>query len=158
MVEPKVLRELQELFSRPEIPIDVRTSIADELGKRQYLPAKELLMEALTDSNSNMRSACIRALGIEMEVAEAAPILVEILLNDEFEHVRIDAAYGLGALRYRQALPALKQVILDEKYDITLRGAAYEAVLSILGKEQEENPAESFGKPPIIDWDLVYRL
>src|SRR5208337_186718 len=99
MVEPKVLRELQELFSRPEIPIDVRTSIADELGKRQYLPAKELLMEALTDSNSNMRSACIRALGIEMEVAEAAPILVEILLNDEFEHVRIDAAYGLGALR-----------------------------------------------------------
>lgn len=158
MVEPKVLRELLELLNRPEIPIDVRTVIADELGKRQYMPAKKLLLEGLTDSNSNMRSACIRALGIEMEIQEAAPTLVEILLNDEFEHVRIDAAYGLGALRYKRALPVLKQIILDEKYDVTLREAAYEAVLSILGKEPDEDPTESIGKPVNIDWDLVHKL
>ncbi len=158
MVEPKILRELLELFGRPEIPVDVRSSIADELGKRQYLPAKDLLMQGLSDLDSNMRSACIRALGIDMEIREAAPALMEILLNDEYEHVKIDAAYGLGAIRYKQALPALKQIILDDKYDMTLRGAAYEAVLSILGKESEEDPTESIGKPANIDWDLVHKL
>jgi HEAT repeat protein len=121
MIEARILQELLHLLSRPEIPIDVRTTIADELGKRQYVPAKKLLLQGLTDPDSNMRSACIRGLGIEMETREAAPVLLDILLNDEFEHVRIDAAYGLGALRYKPALSALKQVILNNAYDMTLR-------------------------------------
>jgi HEAT repeat protein len=155
MVEPKILRELLNLLNRPEIPTNVRSVIADELGKSRYLPAKEALMLGLNDQDSNMRSACIRALGIEMEVREAAPMLMEILLRDEFEHVRIDAAYGLGALRYKPALPALKVVILDNTYDMTLREAAYDAVLSILGKDEGEFPTDN---PTIIDWDLVNGL
>jgi HEAT repeats len=156
MVEPKILRELLNLLNRPEIPTNVRSVIADELGKSRYLPAKEALMLGLNDQDSNMRSACIRALGIEMEVREAAPILMEILLHDEFENVQIDAAYGLGALRYKGALTALKQVTLDESRDMTVRGAAYEAILSILGRESEEIP--DIGAPAVIDWDLVRSL
>jgi HEAT repeat protein len=158
MVEPKILRELLDLLRRPEIPVDVRSAIADELGKRQYLPAKDFLLQGLTDPDSNMRSACIRALGIDMEIREAAPTLVEILLNDEYEHVKIDAAYGLGSLRYKPAIPALKAVILDERYDMTLREAAYKAVLSILGKEQDGDEIPVIGKPTVIDWDLVHKL
>ena len=155
MVEPKILRELLSLLSRPEIPIDVRSAIADALGSSQYLPAKELLMRGLTDQDSNMRSACIRALGIDMEVREAAPMLIQILLHDEWEHVRIDAAYGLGALRYKEALPALKQVILDGTHDTTLREAAFIAVLEILGRDER---IPSFEEPIEIDWDLVNSL
>ncbi len=158
MIDPRILREMLEFFNRAEVPIRVRASIAEELGERQYLPAREALLAGLSDSDANMRSACIRAVGTDMELCEAGPLLTEILLNDEFEHVRIDAAYGLGALRYKQALPALKEIILDKKYDMTLRSAAYEAVLSILGKEQEESPSESIGKPANIDWDLVHKL
>lgn len=156
MIEPKILRELLDLLRRPEIPVDVRSAIVDVLGQRQYLPAKDLFLQGLTDPDSNMRSACIRALGIDMQIREAAPILIEILLNDEREHVKIDAAYGLGGLRYKDALPALKQVILDDQYDVTLRDAAYRAVLSILGKEKDEFP--TFGVPTVIDWELVRKL
>jgi HEAT repeat protein len=156
MLEPKILRELLNLLSRTEIPINVRSVIADELGRCRYLPAKELLILGLNDADSNMRSACIRALGIEMEVREAAPTLMEILLHDEFEHVQIDAAYALGALRYKLALPALKQVTLDESRDMTVREAAYEAILSILGRDEEEIP--SIGASTDIDWDLVRSL
>ena len=112
MIDPRILREMLEFFNRAEVPIRVRASIAEELGERQYLPAREALLAGLSDSDANMRSACIRAVGTDMELCEAGPLLTEILLNDEFEHVRIDAAYGLGALRYKQALPALKEIIL----------------------------------------------
>lgn len=156
MAEPKILRELLGLLGRSEIPVEVRSVVADELGKHRYLPAKDLLMQGLTDANANMRSACIRALGIEMEVREAAPLLVEILLHDEFEHVQIDAAYGLGALRYKPALAALKEATLDESRDMTTRGAAYEAILSILDRESDEIP--DFGAPTVIDWDFVRDL
>jgi len=156
MVEPKILRELTDLLARPEIPVDVRTAIVDELGSRQYLPAKELLLQGLIDSDSNMRSACIRALGMGMEVREAAPVFVDILLHDEFEHVQIDAAYGLGALHYKPALPALKEAILDEGRDITTREAAYKAVLSILDRDSEE--IAGFDAPTVIDWDFVNKL
>lgn len=156
MVEHRILQELLELLRRPEIPINVRTAIADELGNRQYLPAKNLLLQGLTDADSNMRSTCIRAVSFGLELREAAPTLIEILLNEEYEHVRIDAAYGLGTLRYKQALPSLKQVILDDALHMTLREAAYEAVLSILGKDTEEVP--EIGKPTVIDWGLVHSL
>ena len=86
------------------------------------------------------------------------PALVEILLHDDFEFVRMAAASGLGAIRYKPALPALKEVILEDKYDMTLREAAYEALLAILGKDQDEFPAESFDRKTAIDWDLVRRV
>src|SRR6266566_3185324 len=151
MIDPKILRDLLDLLGRPEIPINVRTSIATELGQHHYLPAKELLIAGLHDPDSNMRSACITALSIDMQLKEVAPHLVEILLEDEFENVRIDAAYGLGALRYKTALPSLKLVIQDESLDMSLRGSAFKAVLSILGREQDD-PPELWGKPVDIDW------
>src|SRR5262249_47545551 len=146
---------LLTLFGRPEIPVNVRSAIADELGTSGYLPAKNLLMQGLSNKDSSMRSACIRALGIEMEVREAASLLVAILLYDEYEHVKIDAAYGLGALRYKPGLPA-QQVILEAEHDVTLRDAAYKAVLSILGKEDAED--QHVGKAIDIDWDFVHGL
>ena len=91
-----------------------------------------------------------------MEVMEAAPALLDILLHDEFEHVQIDAAYVLGALRYRPALPSLKEVILDENRDMTTREAVYEAVMSILDKERDEISSDEASTT--IDWDFVNKL
>src|SRR6266576_3954419 len=60
--------KMLEFFNRAEVPIRVRASIAEELGERQYLPAREALLAGLSDSDANMRSACIRAVGTDMEL------------------------------------------------------------------------------------------
>lgn len=158
MIEPRILRELLTLFQREDIPVTVRTSIAQVLGEASYTPAKGVLIKALTYPDASMRSSCINALANDWELAEVGPALVEILLHDDFEFVRMAAASGLGAIRYKPALPALKEVILEDKYDMTLREAAYEALLAILGKDQDEFPAESFDRKTAIDWDLVRRV
>lgn len=158
MIEPRILRELLALFQREDIPVTVRTSIAQVLGETSYIPAKEALLAGLTHPDASMRSSCINALANDWELGEVGPALVEILLHDDFEFVRMAAASGLGAIRYKQALPALKEVILKDKYDMTLREAAYEGLLAILGKDQDVFPAESFDKKTTIDWDLVRRV
>ena len=89
---------------------------------------------------------------------EIGTVFVLFGFDDDFEFVRMAAASGLGALRYEPALPALKEVILADKYDMTLREAAYEGLLAILGKDQDEFPAESFNRKTIIDWDLVRKI
>jgi HEAT repeat protein len=158
MVQPKVLRELLELFKRTDIPDTVRMSVADVLGEARYEPAKEALIAGMTHPDAAMRSSCVKALSTSWELQEIAPRLVDILLNDEFEFVRVDAATGLGAIRYRRALPSLKTVILDESHDMTLREAAYEAVLAILGRKEEDDEIRDFDKATLIDWDLVRSL
>lgn len=158
MTAPSVLRELLELFKRAEIPVQVRASIAEELGEARYLPAKEALLAGLAYPDSAMRCSCIKALANNWELEEVGPFLVDILLKDEFEFVRVNAACGLGAIRYKEALQALKQVILDDSYDMTLRETAYEAVLSILGRVDEDVLETGVDKPTPIDWDLVRNL
>jgi HEAT repeat protein len=155
MIQPAVLRELLQLFERSDIPDTVRMSIADVFGEAHYEPAKDALLVGMAHSDAAIRSSCVKALSTGWELPGIGPLLVDILLNDEFEFVRMDAAAGLGSIRYKPALPALKEVILNEKYHMTLREAAYEAVLSILGRE-DEFPV--IGKPTVIDWDLVQKL
>src|ERR1700686_534949 len=135
MNDEKLLRELLELFLRREIPVGVRAAIANELGQSHYLPAKEALLAGLSDSDAVLRKECIDALANYWKLEEIGPKLIHVLESDEYDFVRMVAADGLGAIRYREALPVLKRVILESTEDESLQETAYESVLSILGKQ-----------------------
>ena len=68
-----------------------------------------------------------------------------------------DAAQGLGAIHYKESLPVLKRIILESDNE-ALREMAYEAVLSILGKDDYDILKEGVDKPTVIDWELVRAL
>jgi HEAT repeat protein len=84
--------------------------------------------------------------------------LIDVLLNDEHEFVRMTAASGLGAIRCQDALPALKWVILNDDFDMTLRESAYESVLQIMGLHDDVEPMEDEDSPIRIDWEFVRNL
>ncbi len=158
MEKEKVLEELFGLFVREEIPAEVRAAIATHFGEQHYLLAKEAVIAGLSDKDSMVRDACIGALANDWQLEEVGPKLIEIMENDPQDFVRMDAAQGLGSIRYTEALPALKRVILESSDDEALRDLAYEAVLSILGKDNYDILEEGVDKPTLIDWELVRSL
>lgn len=158
MTDQTILEELFRLFSRPEMPGGVRSAIASELGQELYYPAKQALVEGLSDEDPIVRDSCIEALANHWELQEIAPRLIKLFEDDEYDFVRMRAAQGLGSLRYREALPVLKRIILDSSKDESLQETAYEAVLSILGKDEYDILKEGVDKPTVIDWDLVRSL
>jgi len=158
MRDEKILEELLRLFIRQETPPGVRAAIAQEFGESRYYPAKEALLEGLTSSDAVIRDACIESLAIRWKLDELGPRLIEILEGDEYDFVRMRAAEGLGAIRYKEALPILKRIILESAHDQALQETAYEAVLSILGKEEDKIIEAGIDKPIVIDWELVHSL
>ena len=157
MKEEKVLEELFGLFVRDEIPAAVRAAIATHFGESQYLLAKEAVLAGLSDKDPMVRDACIGALANDWELEEVGPKLIEIMENDPQDFVRMDAAQGLGAIRYPEALAALKRVILEDDNE-SLREMAYEAVLAILGKDKYDILEDGVDKATVINWDLVRSL
>lgn len=157
MEKEKVLEELFGLFVREDIPAEVRAAIATHFGDCQYLLAKEAVVAGLSDKDPMVRDACIGALTNDWELEEVGPKLIEMMENDPQDFVRMDAAQGLGAIRYTEALPALKRVILEGDNE-PLREMAYEAVLAIVGKDKYDILEEGVNKPTIIDWELVRSL
>lgn len=158
MADENILRELLQLFVRKEIPALIRSAIVREFGEGHYYPAREALFAGLADSEAVVREECIKALANDWTLQEVGPRLVEILENDDYGFVRMTAACGLGSIRYREALPVLKRAILDDKEHESLREIAYEAVLSILGKEEDDILETGVDQPTVIDWDLVRSL
>jgi HEAT repeat protein len=157
MEEERVLEELFGLFVRDEIPAEVRAAIATEFGKRHYLLAKEAMLAGLSDKDSMVRDACIDALANEWKLQEVGPKLIDMLENDDQDFVRMEAAQGLGAIHYKESLPVLKRIILESDNE-ALQEMAYEAVLSILQKDDYNILEEGVDKPTVIDWELVRSL
>lgn len=158
MVSERILAELLEMFCRREIPGGVRSSIASELGLAKYYRAKEAFIEGLSEEDPLVRDRCIEALANHWQFQEVGSRLIELFEGDEYDFVRMRAAAGLGSIRYERALPVLKRVIMDESEDDSLRETAYDAVLSILGKEEDDILETGVDKPTVIDWDLVRSL
>jgi len=157
-MEKDIREELFDLFLRAEIPPEVRAAIATHFGASRYLLAKEAILAGLSDSDPLVRDACIDVLAIEWELEEVGPKLMEIMEGDEQDFVRMRAAQGLGIIRFHEAIPLLKRIILDSDEDDALQAMAYEALLLILGKEDYDALERGVDEPTVIDWELVRSL
>ncbi len=155
-MEKNIQEELFDLFVRAEIPAEVRAAIATHFGASHYLPAKEALIACLSDSEALVRDACVDVLAIEWGLEEVAPKLIKMLENDEQDFVRMRAAQGLGVIRFQEAIPSLKQIILDNEGEDALKAMAYEALLLILGKDEAFE--QGVDEPTVIDWELIRSL
>jgi HEAT repeat protein len=158
MENESVLEELFGLLIREEIPTEVRAAIARHFGEQHYLLAKEAVIAGLSDKDPMVRDASIDALANYWELHEVGPKLIEMVENDPQDFVRMRAAQGLGTIRYTEGLPTLKRVILESSDDEALQETAYEAVLSILGKDEYDILEGGVDKPTVIDWELVHTL
>jgi len=99
-------------------------------------PAVPALIQALGDSDRDVRRAAAEALG-DLGDPQAVPALIQAL-RDDWEAVRRAAAEALGKLGDPQAIPPLIQALGDYWYDV--RFAAAEA-LGKLGDPQAIPPA-----------------
>jgi HEAT repeat protein len=158
MENDSVLEELFHLFVRAEIPPEVRAAIATHFGAIRYLLAKEAILAGLSDNEPLVRDACVDVLANQWQLEEVGPKLVEMMEDDEQDFVRMGAAQGLGAIRYREAIPVLKQIILDSNSEDALQAMAYEALLSILGKDEYDALERGVDEPTVIDLELVRNL
>lgn len=157
-MEKDIREELFGLFVRADIPPEVRAAIATHFGGSRYLLSKEAILAGLSDSDPLVRGACIDVLAIEWQLEEVGPKLVEMMEHDEQDFVRMSAAQGLGIIRFHDAIPFLKRIILDSNEDDALQAMAYEALLLILGKNDYDALERGVDEPTVIDWQLVRSL
>jgi len=79
-----------------------------------------------------VRASVANVFGAMGPAAQSAvgPLTEKLLLKDEDRFVRSNAAYALGDIGAKEALPALQQVLETRRWD----AAAKEAILKIEGK------------------------
>ena len=100
------------------------------MGKKAVAAIRELI-HALNDPVNYVRASVANVFGAMGPAARAAVgPLTEKLLKDEDRFVRTNAAYALGDIGAKEALPALQQALEKRRWD----AAAKEAILKIEGK------------------------
>lgn len=117
----------------------VRRAIVETLGHRQRTEAAvtQALTTALYDKSKMVRQAAIQSLQM-LDVVEALPELIGVLLGDKNSQVRCDAAHTLELIGDVEAIPALGEA-LEADSSRQVRWAAATA-LGVIGDEQAINP------------------
>lgn len=113
---PSTIPELIESLSDPNYQVRlVATYALRKMGgaAEQAVPA---LTATLSDDVSDVRASAADALGeIGPGAALAVPALIEILRSDDFVHARTSAAKALGKIGDTSAVPALAEILWDQK-------------------------------------------
>jgi HEAT repeat protein len=88
----------------------------DYQGQDDDHRAVEPLIAALKDSNSDVRSSAVRALGELKDSRAVAPLIAT--LNDSDRHVRSGAAQALGKLKDRRTVEPLIAALKDSDWEV----------------------------------------
>lgn len=111
--------------------------VLNMLGQMEVKEAVPEIVRLLKDDNKIVRASAMWALGKigdESAVAE----LKKVMLNDSDKDCRMAAAFSLGMLGSKKAIPYLKQALEDEDKTVKLRAAGS---LGILGNDSGYNIA-----------------
>ena len=106
---------------------EVRAAAAISLGDHADANAIAPLSTALSDKSDFVRAQSARALGVNGRgAAQTVPALIALISKDEDNEVKRRAAWALGQIKDRAALPALERARRDK--DPYLVEAAAEAI------------------------------
>jgi HEAT repeat protein len=127
-VTPRLITEL----SNPDV--DVRKLVIDALAAIADPEAREPLVRAISDGDTNVRAAAAEALGMVGGLEEAAHLLSAANAPAEDVLVRLSALRGLVRLEFDTSVAALGTAL-----DIS---ALLPAALTLLGKSEDPAAAE----------------
>ncbi len=130
-LDGSVLPELEERLKGPDPAI--RESIARVMGEVKDRRAVAPLLEALQTAGDTGRNSATALI----QIADPASVepLIELLGNKE-EQVRLYAAYALGGLKDRRAVPARARTLADASSSV--RGIAAHALGQIGARDATE--------------------
>ncbi len=90
-----------------------RTNLARWLGQSDNPLAIQTLIELSTDPSYDVKAEAIRSLGLSQS-SKAGSALLEILVDKERIHLVDHVAWALGELRYKPAVPAIRNGLSPE--------------------------------------------
>lgn len=114
--------------------LSVQSQAAQSL-KNIGSPCLPALSEMLKNPSSDTRTIAARTLG-QMAIDEAVPILIEVLYNDPFPHVRCNAAAALGEIASNDCIHPLSIMLKDS--DRSVKNSALRALRRINQPEAQE--------------------
>ncbi len=117
-----------------DMDLSVQSQAAQAL-KNIGSPCLPALSEMLKNPSSDTRSIAARTLG-QMAIEEAVPILIEVLYNDQFPHVRCNAAAALGEIGSIDSVYPLSLMLKDS--DRSVQNAVTRALRRINHPQAQE--------------------
>ena len=117
-----------------DVDLSVQSQAAQSLKNIGY-PCLPALSEMLKSPSSDTRTIAARTLG-QMGIDEAVPLLIEVLSNDAFPHVRCNAAAALGEIGSVDCIYPLALMLKDG--DRSVRNSALRALRRINHPEAQE--------------------
>ena len=107
---------VKTLFAQRKLYIEDeqrRASLARWLGQSDNPLAIQTLIELSTDPSYDVKAEAVRSLGLSQS-KKAGAALLEILVDEERIHLVDHVAWALGELRYKPAVPAIRNGLSPE--------------------------------------------
>jgi len=117
-----------------DVDLSVQSQAAQSL-KQIGSPCLPALAEMLKSPSSDTRTVAARTLG-QMAIDQAVPLLIEVLSNDPFPHVRCNAAAALGEIGALDCIYPLSIMLKDS--DRSVKNAALRALRRIHHPQAQE--------------------
>jgi hypothetical protein len=122
---------------------DIAAAVAD-FGQQNFLEAKGDVEELLQHPDSIVRYNAMGALAYEWGTCSVPERIIDILMTDEDEDCRGQAAGALGSLfrdtRDNRTMHVLSSVVQDPDQRDDLRSFAYTAFLDVVGIPRANQP------------------
>lgn len=132
-------------------------------GEERYMDALPEIKKYITSTNATLRYIALHVLTFHYELAEYAPVALNMMQHDPDEECRLMAISGLGSLRRGtgdpQALKVLAALVTNENESSLAREKAYAALREIVTTDRQEQRrlAGERVKLDHMDWDFVRR-
>ncbi|MEY3051789.1 MAG: hypothetical protein RLY31_1574 [Bacteroidota bacterium] len=125
-----------------EVDVDFTNPLVQELYTYQDKGMVDSLLRYFKDKNPTMRYLAVQAFASQQDTAAVDSL--GVMLYDPVDEVRVAAAYALGQLRHKRAVPLLTAAF--DRYDTTgisfvFNGAVLEAIGKCGSSEQLDNLA-----------------
>ncbi|AFY73321.1 HEAT repeat-containing protein [Synechococcus sp. PCC 7502] len=117
-----------------DVDLSVQSQAAQAL-KNIGSPCIPALSEMLKSPSSDTRTVAARTLG-QMAIDQSVPLLIDVLYNDEFPHVRCNAAAALGEIGSVECIHPLAMMLKDG--DRSVRNSAMRALRRINHPQAQE--------------------
>ena len=111
--------------------------IAHPLAETRYEPLRKFLIELLESPNEIFRLNAVHLLGSHWpEKQDIGKKLIELLINDPNDDVRMLAASALSHIKYVEAQKALSQCVSNPREDPSVRDSCIDAIRILSGTPQ----------------------
>lgn len=128
------LAKLEKLYQKGDLSENEFYQLAHPLCEEHYEPLRQFLIKLLDSPNDGIRLQTTHLLNTHWpEKQDIGEKLIELLLNDPDDSVRMIAGSGLGSIKYVKALKVLNQVANNPMEEEHVRNACIDSIRVLQG-------------------------